>query len=287
MKDYSVENQETVIEIEVERLRPFHNHPFKVEDDEQMVLLKESIRLYGILTPLIVRPILEGAYEIISGHRRRKAAMDLGYRKVPVIIRKLDDNAAVIAMVDSNFQRQKVLPSEKANAYKMKYEALKRKPGKKIGGQDDYKLKGIRTVSILGEESGDSAKQVQRYLKLTWLIPELMQMLDEGKLAFNPAVELAYLTKKEQEIVLEAIDYAQGSPSLSQAQRIKYLSQNKEFTPEIVQEILTEIKKGEIQRVVFKNEQLYRYFPASYSPARIKREILAILKLWKERYWDE
>lgn len=278
---------EKIIEIEVERLKTFPGHPFKVKDDKEMEQLINSIRQYGILDPLIVRPIPEGAYEIVSGHRRSHAAIALGYRKVPVIIRYMKDDEAVIAMVDANMHREYVAPSEKAFAFKMKYEAMKRIPGRKKAGQIDQKTYRKRSIDILGEEIGESAKQVQRYMKLTELIPELLQMLDEKNIGFNPAFEIAFLKEEEQRRMKEAMEYTQCSPSLSQAQRIKKLSQAGKLTTEMMRDILGEVKKGETERVYFKNEQLYKFFPRSMSPEQMKREVLEILKVWMEKHWDE
>ncbi|MDD7728292.1 MAG: ParB/RepB/Spo0J family partition protein, partial [Clostridia bacterium] len=214
---------EKVIEIEIERLRSFKDHPFKVTDDKEMHLLKDSIKQYGVLNPLIVRPVPDGVYEIISGHRRKYAAQQLGYRKVPVIIRVMNDEEAIIKMVDANLQRERISYSEKAFAYKMKNDAMKRTAGRPRS-QIDHNLKGKRTVEIIAEETGESPKQVQRYITLTNLIPELLQQLDDELISFNPAVELAALKEKEQKQLIEAMDYAQSVPSLSQAQRIKKLS---------------------------------------------------------------
>lgn len=280
--DMKPEKGEKIIEIELERLRTFKNHPFKVKMDDEMIRLSASIEKYGIITPLIVRPIPEGVYEIIAGHRRKAAAEKLGYRKVPVIIRVMEDDDAVIKMVDSNLQREKISFSEKAFAYKMKYEAMKRSGGRRKRSQADYPLKGTKTVEIIGKEFGDSPKQVQRYLKLTDLIPELLERLDKGEVSFNPAVELAYLSKKEQREFLDAMEYTQSIPSISQAQRMKKLSQEKKLTEDKMKEILGEIKKGEIKRVMFNNEQLYRYFPKTYTPAEMKEEILELLNQWKQ-----
>ena len=219
--------------------------------------------------------------EIISGHRRKAAAEKFGYRKVPVIIRVMSDDEAVINMVDSNLQRQQITFSEKAFAYKMKNEAMKRTGGRRKSSQSDYPLKGKKTVEIIGEEFGDSAKQVQRYLKLTDLIPELLEKLDNGELSFNPAVELSYLTIEEQKEFIDAMEYTQAVPSISQAQRMKKLSREKKLTGTKMREIMGEIKKGEITRVMFNNEQLYRYFPKSYTPAEMKEEILSMLNQWK------
>ena len=273
-----------VVEIAMERLRNFRDHPFKIASDQQMDSLKESIERYGILNPLIVRPIPEGVYEIISGHRRKYAAQQLGYRKLPVIIRVMKDEDAVIGMVDSNLHREDLLPSEKAFAYKMKFDALRRKAGRKSnGGQPGSQLIGRKTVQIIGEEGGDSAKQVQRYLKITELIPPLLDKLDEGKIGFNPAFEVAFLSEKEQNDLLKAMEYFQSAPSISQAQRMKALSKEGKLTPDQMGEILGEVKKGEVRRVMFKNAQLYKFFPKEYTPEQMKEEILNILQIWTEK----
>lgn len=277
--------EERIIEIEIERLHTFKDHPFQVRDDKEMHQLKESIERYGILNPLIVRPMPEGVYEIISGHRRKYAAEKLGYRKVPVIIRVMTEDDSVLSMVDSNLQRERVSYSEKAFAYKMKNDVLKRKAGQKKR-QIDHKRGRKRTIEIISEDFGDSPKQVQRYISLTRLIPEMLQKLDDEIISFSPAVEISALKEEEQRALLEAMDYAQAVPSLSQAQRIKALSKEKKLTPEKMQEIMSEVKKGEITRVAFTNEQLHRYFPNSYTPAMMKREILALLKLWHEESWQ-
>ena len=211
-------SDEKIVEIELERLRSFENHPFKVTEDGQMMELQESIKKYGILNPLIVRPRPEGVYEIISGHRRKFAAEKIGYRKVPVIIRMLNDDEAVISMVDSNLQREMLRPSEKAFAYKMKYEVIKRKAGRRTCGQVDQ-LFGKKSIEVIGEDCGDSPKQVQRYIRITELIPELLERVDDGSMGFTPAVQISYLKKEEQREMLEAMEFAQCSPSLSQAIR--------------------------------------------------------------------
>lgn len=278
------ESDERVVEIAMERLRNFRDHPFKIASDQQMDSLRESIERYGILNPLIVRPIPEGVYEIISGHRRKYAAQQLGYRKLPVIIRVMKDEDAVIGMVDSNLHREDLLPSEKAFAYKMKFDALRRKAGRKSNsGQPGSQLIGRKTVQIIGEEGGDSPKQVQRYLKITELIPPLLDKLDEGKIGFNPAFEVAFLSKKEQNDLLQAMEYSQAAPSISQAQRMKALSKEGKLTPEQMGKILGEVKKGEIRRVMFKNAQLHRFFPKEYTPEQMKEEILNILQIWTEK----
>jgi len=274
--------EDMVVEIEVERLKEFPNHPFKVVADGQMVQLIESIRKYGILSPLIVRPVPDGFYEIISGHRRKYAAQNLGYRSVPVIIRIMEDDEAVVTMVDSNLHRVMIPPSEKANAYKMKYDALKRTGGRKKGGQMDYRYKGMKTVEIVGSIMGDGPRQVQRWLKITELIPELQAKLDVSEIGFRPATELAWLKEEEQRWLLSAMEYTQSSPSMSQALRIKKSSQEGTLTEDEVKEILSEVKKGEISRVEFKNEQLYRFFPRDYTPAQMKKEILQMLQWWAE-----
>lgn len=285
MKKSSNKQEERIIEIEIERLRPFKEHPFQVKDDKEMHLLKESIEKYGILNPLIVRPIPDGVYEIISGHRRKYAAEKLGYRKVPVIIRVMDEDDSIINMVDSNLHRERISYSEKAFAYKLKNDVLKRKAGRKKR-QVDHKTPKKRTIEIISEDCGDSPKQVQRYISLTKLIPEMLQKLDDDIISFSPAVEISALKEEEQKELLEAMDYAQAIPSLSQAQRIKQLSKEKKLTLEKMQEIMSEVKKGEITRVAFTNEQLHKYFPNSYTPAMMKREILALLKLWQKESWE-
>ena len=287
MKEFIQKNEgEKIIEIEIERLRSFKNHPFQVKDDKEMYLLKESIEKYGILNPLIVRPVPDGVYEIISGHRRKHAAELLGYRKVPVLIRVMTEDESILNMVDSNLHRERISFSEKAFAYKMKNDVLKRKSGRKKG-QIDHKTQKKRTVEIISEECGDSPKQVQRYISLTRLIPELLQKLDDELISFNPAVEISALKEEEQKQLLEAMDYAQAIPSLSQAQRIKKLSKENQLTLEKMQEIMSEIKKGEITRVAFTNEQLHKYFPSRYTPAMMKREIIALLKIWQNENWEK
>ena len=282
-----IEPDEKVIEIEMERLRTFRNHPFKVKADAQMLQLIESISKYGVMNPLIVRPLPDGVYEIISGHRRRHAAQQLGFRKLPVIIRVMRDDDAVISMVDSNLQREQISPSEKAFAYKMKYDAIKRKSGRRNCSQDDHHFRGKRTVELIGEDSGESPKQVQRFLKLTELIPELLEMLDEGAIAFNPAYEIAFLKKEEQNELIQAMNYTQSMPSLSQAQRMKKLSKQGRLTPGRMKEILSEVKKGEISRVMFKNEQLYQYFPREYTAQQMKEKILDVLEAWRAKGLDK
>lgn len=277
------DNDEKVVEIEIERLHDFKNHPFKVQADSQMKELQDSISKYGILNPLIVRPRPEGFYEVISGHRRKYAAMELKYTKVPVIIRYMLDEEAIISMVDSNLQRERILPSEKAAAYKMKYEVLRRKAGRRKCSQVDYTT-GKKSIEIIGEETGDSPKQIQRYLKLNDLIPELLDKVDDETMGFTIGVELAYLSKKNQEIVLEAMENTLATPNLSQAIRIKKMQEEEKISVDSVEAIITEVKQKEITRVVFKNEQLYRYFPSYYTAEQMRREILTLLKINMESY---
>ena len=277
------DRDEKVVEIEIERLHDFKNHPFKVQTDRQMKELQDSISKYGILNPLIVRPRPEGFYEIISGHRRKYAAMELKYTKVPVIIRYMLDEEAIISMVDSNLQRERILPSEKAAAYKMKYEVLRRKAGRRKCSQVDYTT-GKKSIEIIGEETGDSPKQIQRYLKLNDLIPELLDKVDDETMGFTIGVELAYLSKTNQEIVLEAMENTLSTPNLSQAIRIKKMQEEENISVDSVEAIITEVKQKEITRVVFKNEQLYRYFPSYYTAEQMRREILTLLKINMESY---
>lgn len=279
-------SDEKIVEIELERLHSFEKHPFKVTEDGQMMELQESIKKYGILNPLIVRPRPEGVYEIISGHRRKFAAEKIGYRKVPVIIRMLNDDEAVISMVDSNLQREMLRPSEKAFAYKMKYEVIKRKAGRRKCGQVDQ-LFGKKSIEVIGEDCGDSPKQVQRYIRITELIPELLERVDDGSMGFTPAVQISYLKKEEQREMLEAMEFAQCSPSLSQAIRLKKLSGEEKLTEQMMETVLSEVKQKEIDRVVFKNEQLHRFFPTDYTSEQMRREILEILKLWMSKYWEK
>ena len=259
VKEKSNWKGETIVEIEIERLKAFRNHPFQVRDDDDLEKLKESIKMYGILTPLLVRPIKDGTYEIISGHRRKRAAALLGYRKIPVLIQPMSYEDAVVKMVDTNLHREHISFSEKAFAYRMKNEALKQKVGRKKG-QSGQQKKGKKTIEIIGEEFGDSPKQVQRYIAVTRLIPELLQKLDQGEISFNPAVEISALTKEEQRELLEATNYAQSTPSVSQAQRIKKLSKAGALTKKHMEDILSEIKKGEVTRVEFNNAQLHKFF---------------------------
>ena len=274
---------EKVQKIPISELVPFKNHPFKVVDDEAMLRTTESIAQFGILTPLIARPLEDGGYEIISGHRRAHAAEAAGLTEVPVIVRDMDDDAATVLMVDSNLQRESILPSERAFAYKMKAEALNHQGQRTdlTSGQVVPKFK--RTTEEIAAETGESYKTVQRFIRLTNLIPELLDMVDQKQISFNPAVELSYLTPEEQQHVIEAMDFTQAAPSLSQAQRLKKLSQEGGCTLEAMQDILGEVKKGDLERVAFKSEQLRKYFPKSYSPKQMQDTIIKLLEQWQRK----
>ena len=277
---------EKVQKIPISELVPFKNHPFKVVDDEAMLRTTESIAQFGVLTPLIARLLEDGGYEIISGHRRAHAAEAAGLTEVPVIVRDMDDDAATVLIVDSNLQRESILPSERAFAYKMKLEALKRQ-----GERTDLQAEGtssqvgmkLQTLDIIGQETGESRNQVHRYVRLTNLIPELLDMVDQKQISFNPAVELSYLTPEEQQHVIEAMDFTQAAPSLSQAQRLKKLSQEGGCTLEAMQDILGEVKKGDLERVAFKSEQLRKYFPKSYTPKQMSDTIIKLLEQWQKK----
>lgn len=275
-----------VQKIPITELVPFKNHPFRVVEDESMLRTTESIAMFGVLTPLIARPAEDGKYEIISGHRRAHAAAAVGLTEVPVIVRDMDDDVAKILVVDSNLQRENILPSERAFAYKMKNDAMKRtagRPTKENEGQVVPDFFGKRTTAIIGESSGESYKQVQRFIRLTNLIPELLDMLDHKKISFNPAVELSYLKPEEQQSLIEAMDFTQAAPSLSQAMRLKKLSQESGCTLEDMCVILGEVKKGDLERVAFKSEQLRKYFPKSYTPRQMSDVILKLLDQWQKK----
>ena len=285
--------QEQIVEMDINLLRTFKDHPFKVTADYPMIQLKESIENCGILTPLLVRPLKDGSYEIISGHRRKHAAQMLGLKIVPVIIRKMGYDDAIVTMVDANLQRDIILPSEKAFAYKMKYEAMRRNIKKKKlhpeDEEDEYSnsLKGKRTVEILSEEGFDSPKQIQRYLKIADMIPEMLEKLDYGLISFHPAFEIAFLKPNEQRMLLDAMDYAQSAPSVSQAQRIKKFSQMNKLTLEAMQNILSEVKKGDLERVAFKSGQLRQFFPRDWTVDQMTQEILKILNEHMEQEYSD
>lgn len=276
---------ERVQKIPISELVPFKDHPFKVVDDEAMLRTTESIAQYGVLTPLIARPLEGGGYEIISGHRRAHAAELAGLTEVPVLVRQMDDDAATVLMVDSNLQRENILPSERAFAYKMKLEAMKHQGARMdlTSGQVGQKSVGEVSRDILAEQTGESSRQVQRYIRLTNLIPELLALVDQKQISFNPAVELSYLAPEEQEIFLAAMEEVQAAPSLSQAQRLKKLAQEGNFTMEAAREIMSEVKKGDLERVTFRNEQLRKYFPRSYTTQQMQDTILKLLDQWQKK----
>ena len=264
-------------------LHPFEGHPFKVLDDELMGQTVESIKQIGVVSPLIVRPDPEGGFEILSGHRRLHAAQLAGLETVPVIVKEMDDDAAIIFMVDSNLQRENILPSERAFSYKMKLEAMKHQAGRPSKENDSQLGNNFGKLSSeeMAEELGTSKNQIFRYIRLTNLIPEILDMVDEKKIAFNPAVELSYLKPSEQKEFLEAMDYAQASPSLSQAQRLKKLSQEGDCTLDAMCEVMNEIKKDELDHVTIKNEVLRKYFPKSYTPKQMQDTIIRLLEKWQ------
>ncbi len=274
---------ERVQNLDISKLAPFKNHPFKVIDDEAMLRTTESIAQYGVLTPLIARPKEDGTYEIISGHRRAHAAASAGLTQVPVLVRQMDDDAATVLMVDSNLQRESILPSERAFAYKMKMDAMKRQAGRPSKENARQVGTHLRSDAELGEQVGESGRQVQRYIRLTNLVPELLDLVDQKKISFNPAVELSYLRPGEQRIFMEAMEEVQAAPSLSQAQRLKKLSQTGEFYPESVREIMNEVKKGDLERVTFRNEQLRKYFPKSYTTQQMQDTIMKLLEQWQKK----
>ena len=281
--DVAAKEQRT--EMPLSDLHPFEGHPFKVLDDELMEQTVESIKQIGVVSPLIVRPDPEGGFEILSGHRRLHAAQLAGLETVPVIVKEMDDDAAIIFMVDSNLQRENILPSERAFSYKMKLEAMKHQ-GERADLQPETTSRQLgeklqTSVAVMSEKMGESQRQIQRFIRLTNLIPEILDMVDEKKIAFNPAVELSYLKTSEQKEFLEAMDYAQASPSLSQAQRLKKLSQEGGCTLDAMCEVMNEIKKDELDHVTIKNEVLRKYFPKSYTPKQMQDTIIRLLEKWQ------
>ena len=279
------QQREQVQKIPIGELFPFKNHPFKVLDDESMQRTVESVEQYGVLSPLIARPRPEGGYEIISGHRRQHAAQLAGLDTLPVIVRNMDDDAAVLLMVDSNLQRETILPSERAFAYKMKLEAMKHQAGRPT--QDNYSQVGnnFGTLSSeeMAEELGTSKNQIFRYIRLTNLVPELLDMVDEKKISFNPAVELSYLDTNQQRDFLEAMQDTQNAPSLSQAQRLKKLAQEGHFSYDVAFAVMGEEKKDELDKVVIKNDTLRKYFPRSYTPKQMEDTIIKLLEQWQRK----
>ena len=277
------QQREQVQQIPIGELFPFKNHPFKVLDDESMQRTVESVEQYGVLSPLIARPRPEGGYEIISGHRRQHAAQLAGLENLPVIVRQMDDDAAVILMVDSNLQRENILPSERAFAYKMKLDAMRRTSGRPSKENPRQVVGDFETADVIGKESGESGRQVQRFIRLTNLVPELLDMVDEKKIAFNPAVELSYLDEAQQRDFLEAMNDTQNAPSLSQAQRLKKLAQEGHFSYDVAFAVMGEEKKDELDKVVIKNDTLRKYFPRSYTPKQMEDTIIKLLDQWQRK----
>ena len=274
--------REKVQEIPLGELHPFRNHPFKVKDDAAMQDTVDSVREYGVLVPAIARPDPDGGYELIAGHRRHHASELAGKETMPVIVRDLDDDAATIIMVDSNLQREELLPSERAFAYKMKLEALKRQ-GARTDLTSSQVGTRLRADELIAQQSGESRNQIQRFIRLTELIPTLLDMVDERKIALNPAVELSYLKKEEQTLLLEAMDSEQATPSLSQAQRLKKFSQQKMLSLDVMRAVLSEEKKNDLDRVTRKNETLHKYFPKSYTPKQMEDTIIKLLEGWYKK----
>lgn len=274
---------EKVIEVPLAELHPFKNHPFKVKDDDAMMETADSIRQYGVLVPAIARPSPEGGYEIIAGHRRHRASELAEKETMPVIVRSLDDDAATIIMVDSNLQREGLLPSERAYAYKMKLEAIKHQGVRTDLTSPQVGQKSGWAVNQVASDAGASKSQVQRYIRLTELIPPLLDMVDEKKIAFNPAYELSFLTKEEQAQLVETMDYEQATPSLSQAQRMKKLSQIGKLTEDKILKIMSEEKKGDLDKVTFTSDTLRKYFPRSYTPKKMEETIIKLLEQWQRK----
>ena len=277
------QQREQVQQIPIGELFPFKDHPFKVLDDESMQRTVESVEQYGVLSPLIARPRPEGGYEIISGHRRQHAAQLAGLDALPVIVRQMDDDAAVLLMVDSNLQRENILPSERAFAYKMKLEAIKNQGARSDLTSGQIVQKSKLSIERVAEDAGEGYKTVQRFIRLTNLIPELLDMVDEKKIAFNPAVELSYLDESQQRDFLEAMNDTQNAPSLSQAQRLKKLAQEGHFSYDVAFAVMGEEKKDELDKVVIKNDTLRKYFPRSYTPKQMEDTIIKLLDQWQRK----
>ena len=274
---------ESSTEIDIDMIHVFKNHPFKVLDDEKMSDLVESIRVNGILSPVLVRPDGEDSYEMISGHRRMHAAKIVGLTMIPAIVREMSDDEAIVYMVDSNIQREELLPSEKAFAYKMKMEAVKRGAGRPSKENSRQLVGNFETADVVGKESGESGRQVQRFIRLTNLIPELLDMVDEKKISFNPAVELSYLDESQQRDFLEAMEDTQNAPSLSQAQQLKKIAQQGEFSYEKAFDVMGQEKRSEKDTVTIKNETLRKYFPRSYTPKQMEEKIIQLLDAWQKK----
>ena len=277
--------RDKVMEIPLAELHAFEGHPFKVKDDESMLETAESVRQYGVLVPAIARPRAEGGYELIAGHRRHRASELAEKETMPVIVRDLDDDAATIIMVDSNLQRESLLPSERAFAYKMKLDAMKHQ-GERLDltcAQVGHKSDGKKSRDILAEQVGQSKNQIQRFIRLTELIPPLLDMVDDKKIAFNPAYELSFLTKEEQKTLVETMDYEQATPSLSQAQRMKKFSQEGKLTGDVMLAIMSEEKKSDLDKVTFTSDTLRKYFPKSYTPKKMEETIIKLLEQWQRK----
>ena len=275
--------REKVRMIPLDELHPFAHHPFKVKDDEAMQDTVESVKAYGVLVPAIARPREEGGYELVAGHRRHRASLLAGLAEMPVIVRAMDDDEATIIMVDSNLQRETLLPSERAFAYRMKLEAMKRRAGRP--SKENLSQVGTqkRSDQIMADQIGESRNQIQRFIRLTYLVPPLLDMVDEHKVAFNPAVELSYLTSEEQTALLDAMDSEQSTPSLSQAQRLKKFSQEGRLSEDVMRAILSEEKKPEVGKITLSSDKLRRYFPKSYTPQQMEQTIFRLLEQWQRR----
>ena len=274
--------REKVRMIPLDELHPFAHHPFKVKDDEAMQDTVESVKAYGVLVPAIARPREEGGYELVAGHRRHRASLLAGLAEMPVIVRELDDDEATIIMVDSNLQRETLLPSERAFAYRMKLEAMKRQ-GARADLTSRQVVGKLETADAIGKDVGESGRQIQRFIRLTYLVPPLLNMVDEHKVAFNPAVELSYLTSEEQVALLDAMDSEQSTPSLSQAQRLKKFSQEGSLSEDIMRAILSEEKKPEVGKITLSSDKLRRYFPKSFTPQQMEQTIFRLLEQWQRR----
>lgn len=284
MAENQVQNPpaEKVITLSASLLEPFQGHPFRVASGEEMEQLKESIRAYGVLSPLLVRPRGDGRYEIVSGHRRKAACEALGITELPVLVRDMTDDKAVILMVDSNIQREHILPSEKAYAYKMKMETIKHQGKRGVPTSSQVGMK-LQTMDIVGQESGDSRNQVHRYIRLTHLIPSILQMVDEYQIAFNPAVEISYLTEEHQRMLKEEMDACQATPSLTQSRTLKQMSQAGTLTREYLHHLLTEEKPNQRQKFFLNQEDVQRYFPKHYTPQQMQQVILHLLHTWQHK----
>ena len=283
------DTQERIQMLSPEKMQPFPNHPFKVVDDEKMMDMVESIKEYGVLVPIIVRPVENGNYEIVSGHRRHHAAVLVGQEEIPAIVREMDEDAAVLVMVDSNLQRENILPSEKAFAYKMKLEAVERtlgRPNKNNVGQVVPNSFGKRTTEIIGEQTGESYKQIQRYIRLTHLIPDILEMVDNKNIAFNAAVEISYLSEREQELLQDNMEVNECSPSLSQAKRLKKYSQEGKLTEDVIDAIMTEEKETDT-KLVLKGDTIKKYFPKEYTPMQMQQVITKLLENWYRKRTQE